>query len=115
MTPPLIRGRVNRVRIAWINRDVGDAGVLANLQNRFPSLAAIGSLVESPISSRPPQRSLRGHVDSIRVLRIDRDAPDVLRRSEADVLPGFAAIVRPIDAIAVRDAALAVVLAGADP
>ena len=34
---------------------------------------------------------------------------------EADVLPGLAAVDRPVDAVAVGDAALAVVLAGADP
>src|SRR5262249_62369334 len=40
---------------------------------------------------------------------------DVLRVLQADVAPGLATVVGAVDAVAVGDAALAVVLAGADP
>src|SRR5262249_15913030 len=47
--------------------------------------------------------------------RVDDDLADVLGGGQADVAPGLAAVVGAVDAVAVADAALAVVLAGADP
>ena len=78
MTAPLIRSCVNRVRIVRIDHDVGDAGVLADLENLFPGLAAVGGFEETSIAARPPQRSLRCDVDDVGVLWIDRDPADVL-------------------------------------
>src|SRR6266446_10166568 len=39
----------------------------------------------------------------------------MLRRFQADVLPALAAVIGAVDAVAVTDAALAIVFAGADP
>ena len=56
---------------------IGDAGVLANLKNLFPGFTSIGRFVQSSITTRPPQWSLRRHVNDVRVLRVDGDFPDV--------------------------------------
>src|SRR5205807_10258287 len=62
-----------------------------------------------------PERSLGRDVDGARVARVDEDLADVFGRLETQVLPALAAVVGTVDAVAIADAALAVVLAGADP
>src|ERR1051326_5969918 len=49
------------------------------------------------------------------ILWIDRDAADVLGCFQANVFPRAAAVVGFVNTVAVSDAALAIVLAGADP
>ena len=94
---------------------VADAGVLGDREHRRPGLAAVGRLVEAAVAAGRPERALRRDVDGVRVLRVDQDLADVLGALEADVLPALAAVLALVDAVAVADAALAVVLAGADP
>ena len=84
-------------------------------QHLLPGLAAVGGLVEAAVAAGAPQRSLGGDVDDVRVARIDDDLADVLGVLQADVLPADAAVARAVDAVAVADAALGVVLAGAHP
>src|SRR5207253_7121363 len=94
---------------------VGDAGVFADVEDLLPELAAVGGLVEAAVATGRPERALRGDVDDIAVARIDDDLADVLGFGEADVLPRLAAVVGAVDAVAIADATLAVVLAAADP
>ena len=54
-------------------------------------------------------------VDDVRVARIDDDVLDVLGVLEAHPLPRLAGVGRLVDAVAEADAALIVVLAGAEP
>src|SRR5207302_1158493 len=61
------------------------------------------------------QRSLGGDVDDAGVARVEEDLADVLGLFQADLLPALAAVKGLVDAVAVADRALAVVLAGADP
>src|SRR5215470_2657649 len=103
MPASLIRSTVNRVRIVWIDGDVGDACVLADAENALPGLAAIGGFVEATLAARSPQRTLRCDVNDVRVFRIDRDAADVFGSSESDVAPRAPAVVRFINSVAVRD------------
>src|SRR5262249_31639420 len=111
----LVGGGDQDVRVARVYHHVGDAGVLADRQDVLPGLAAVGGLEQAAVAARPPERPLGGDVDDVRVARVEDDAGDVLRLLEAEVLPGLAAVVGAINAVAVADAALAVVLAGADP
>ena len=80
-----------------------------------PGLAAVGRLVEAAVAARRPERTLRRDVDGVGVARVDDDAADVLGALEADVRPRAAAVVALVDAVAVGDRPLRVVLAGADP
>ena len=111
----LVGGGEQHVGVARIEDDVGDAGVLADGQHLLPGLAAVGGLVQAAVAARPPERSLGGDVDDVGVARVDDDLADVLGLLQAHVLPDLAAVVGAVDAVAVADAALAVVLAGADP
>src|ERR1700724_1369679 len=109
------RPLVSFCRVARIHAQVGAPGVVADGEHPLPGLAAVGGLVDAAVAAGRPQRPLGGDVDDVGVARIDHDAGDVLRALEAEVLPVPAAVGRPVDAVAVGDAALAVVLAGADP
>src|SRR5262249_59115205 len=94
---------------------IGDGGVVADIEDLLPELAAVGGLVETAVAAGRPERPLGGDIDNVAVARIDDDLADVLRPREADVLPRLAAIVGAVDAVAVADAALTIVLARADP
>src|SRR5262249_53482527 len=88
---------------------------VADRQHLLPGLAAVGGFVQPAVAAGVPERALGGDVDHVGVARVDDDAADVLRVLQADVAPGLAAVVGAVDAVAVGDAALAVVLRGADP
>ena len=82
---------------------------------RVPRRAAVGRLVEPALAAGRPQRPLRGDVDDVRVARIDQDLADVLGRRQPHALPRLAGVGRLVDAVAEVRAALAGVLAGAEP
>ena len=115
MPAALVGGRIHDVGIARIEVHFGHAGVGRSLEGLLPGRAAIARDVEAAFAARGPQRSLRGHPDHVRVARIDHDHRDVLGGLQAHVGPGGAAIERLVDAVAVGNAALGVVLAAADP
>ena len=111
----LMRHGEQHVGIVRIDRDVADAGVLADLEDLRPGVAAVGGLVEAAIAAGRPQRAIGRDEHDVRIARIDDDAADVLGGLEPEVPPRAAGIVAAIDAVAVADAALVVGLAGADP
>ena len=115
MPAALVGGGHQHVGIARIEDHVGDAGVVADREHLLPVLTAVGGLVEPAVAAGSPERPLGGHVDDVRVPWVDDDLADMLGLLEAHLLPAFAAVVRAVDAVAVADAALAVVLPGADP
>ena len=111
----LVARGVEDVGVAGVAHDVGHSRVLVHGEDRLPRLAAVSRLVQAAVPSRRPERPLSGHQHAARIARVDEDLRDVLGILEPQVLPRHAAVVRPVDAVAVRDAALRVVLAGADP
>ena len=111
----LVGGGVDGVRVARVDRDVADAGVLRDRQDGRPGGAAVARLVQAPVAPGSPQRSLRGHVHDSGVARVDDDPADVLGALQPDVAPAPAAVVGPVDAVSPRHRALAVVLPGPDP
>src|SRR5262249_31737300 len=80
-----------------------------------PVGAAVGCLVNAPIAAGRPQRALRRDVDDVRVARIDRDLPDVLRIRQTDALPGGSRIRRLIEAVADHGPPRIRVLSAAEP
>src|SRR5262249_28971850 len=101
--------------IARVEDDIGDAGVLAELQAPFPGLAAVGCLVEAAIAARRPERPLRGDIDHIGVVRIDKDLAGVFRLAQTHVLPRLPAVGALINTVTEANAAKRLVLAGAQP
>ncbi len=111
----LMRGSIDRIRVARVEQDVGDAGVVTDLEHLCPGLAGVGAAIDAALAAAAPQRPVSRHPDDARVARVDEDAADVLGLLENHLLPRLAAVERAIDTVAVGDAALVVVLAGADP
>src|SRR5690349_11181705 len=87
MTATLGGCGVHDVRISRIQHDVGDAGVLADLQYRLPRLTAVGRLVQPPIAAGGSEWSLRRNPDHVAVARVDRDPTDLFRMLEANAFP----------------------------
>ena len=94
---------------------LGDTGVFRSLKRLAPGLAGIAGDKQTAIATGRPQRALRGNPDHIGITRIDDNLRDVLGLLEAHVLPGGAAIQRAVHAIAIRNTALRIVLAAAQP
>ncbi len=115
VAPALVGSGHQGVRVAGVHDDVGDAGVLVDRQHGIPGLPAVRRLVEAAVAAGAPERALRGDVDDVRVLRVDEDLADVLGGLQADVLPALAAVLALVDAVAVADAPLRVVLPRAHP
>src|SRR5262249_35739499 len=101
MTPPLVGRGIDYIRIAGIERHIGDSGVFAYGQDVFPGLAAVSRLEQAPIAAGSPQRPLGRHIDGVCMLRINRDASDVLGMFQTDVGPALAAVVRAVNSVAV--------------
>jgi len=115
VTPPLVGRRVQDGGVAGVHDHVHDAGVLVDLQDQLPGLASVVGPVEPAVAPGTPEGAHGGHVDDIPVGRMYQDLADVHRLLQADVLPVLAAVSGAVDSVAVGDAALAVVLARADP
>ena len=115
MAAALISGGIDRVGIVGVDRNIGEAGVLAYVQDLLPGLASVRRLVEAAIATGRPERTFRGDEDGVAVLRTDRDSTDVLRVLQANVGPALPSVFGFVDSIAVIDAALRVVLSGPSP
>ena len=115
LTAPLQRGGNDDLRLLRIHRHVGHAGVGVDRQDRLPRLPAVRRLVEAAVTAGRPERADCGHVDDVRVARVDDDVLGVLGVFEPHALPRLAGVGRLVHAVAVADAALVVVLAGAEP
>ena len=111
----LPRRRIHHVRIAGVEVDLVDAGVLVDFEDALPRLAAVRGAVEPALAALGPQRPLRRDEDLARVVGVHRDHADVPRRLQSHVRERAPAVDRLVDAVAVAHRALAVVLAGADP
>ena len=115
MTAPLVGGGKDDVRVARVEDDVADAGVLADREDGSPGRAAVGRLVESAFAALREERPLRCHVDDARVARVDENLADVFGGFEPHPLPGLAGVGRFVDAVAEVSTALAVVFPRAQP
>src|SRR4029079_9912840 len=112
--PPLIRGGVQDAVVGRVDDQVVGAGVVVDLQRLLPRLAAVGGLEDAALAAGAEQRPGRRHPDDVVVARVDDDAVDVLRRLEADVAVGLAAVRGLVDGVAPRRALSGARLAGAD-
>src|SRR5262249_50731026 len=103
------------VGVARVEDGVGATGVFGYVEDLLPRLSAIRSFVQPAVAAGAPQRALCGDVDGVGVARVEEDLADVLGLLQSDLLPGLPAVGGFVNAVAVADGALAVVLAGADP
>ena len=92
-----------------------DAGELAGPQQPRPRLAAIAGAVQAALLARPPQRAECSHIDGVGIIGVHEYAADVPAVTQPHMLPGRAAVLGPINAIAIERATHIVLLAGTEP
>ena len=102
-------------RVVQIHRDVGAAGVLVDEQRLRPRLAAVGRAEDAALRLRAVGVAERAGEHDVRVLRVDDEARDAAGLLEAHQRPGLAGVGRLVDALADRDVAADLALAGAGP
>ncbi len=112
---PVPRGRVQPVRVARVDDDVGGARPLLVAQHLAPRLAAVRGLVQTPLVAGPPERALGRDPDHVRVLRVHDDRGQVLGILQPHVPPRPAAVRGLVDPVAVAHVPAAHVLARAHP
>src|SRR5262249_23710215 len=100
VAPALIRRRVEDVWVAAVHDEIGRPGLVIDVQNLLPGLAAIGRLEDAALFVGREQVAQRRDVDDVRVDRVDDDASDVLAVLQAHVLPGAAGVGRFVNAVA---------------
>src|SRR5579871_3171848 len=115
VAPALIGGSVYDIGIARVDIEVGDAGILADLQDGLPGLAPVGGFVKTAIAARREERPLRGHQNHVRIARIDPDFRDVLGVRQSHHFPGLAPVGALVNAVAIAYGPLALILTGAQP
>ncbi len=119
LTLPGIERGVERVGAGGIQDDVAAAHPIRigrrGLQGGAPGLAAVARDVEAPLSAPRPEVAERRDPGDVRVRGVDHDAGDRARALQPDVLPGLAAVLGEVDAVAPGRAVAIVALAAADP
>src|SRR5260370_1325308 len=94
--------------------DDGAGGAIIEVQNFLPGFAAIARAKDAALAVFAVGVAESGDKGNIGIGRMDDDLADVARVLQPDVVPGLAAVVRTIDAIAEGDVAANASLAGAD-
>jgi hypothetical protein len=115
VAPARVRRGVQHIGIVGVEDDVGDAGILADGQHRIPGSTTIGRLVQAALAARGEERALCGDIHHVGVTRVDLDGTNVLRPLQSHAPPRRAGVRGLVYAVAEVRAALAVVLAGAEP
>jgi len=106
MPPPLIRRRINNVRIRRIELHIHHARVLTDRQHGLPVFSAVRRLIESAISTRTPQRPLCRHINNLRIPRVYYYSSNVLRLLQPQILPTLSPVHRLVNSVAISHAAL---------
>ena len=112
---PLVGRGVDDVRVSRIERDVHHPGVLVDLQDGLPGHAPVAAAVEAALLVRPPEVAHRGDVYQVRVVGMQRDAPDMAAVAQPHVGPGFAAVGALVHPVTPRRTLPVRALPGPDP
>ena len=90
---------VDDLGVGGIDRDIHRADVVVLEEHACPRLAAVDRAEEAAIVARRVERADGGDEGDVRILGIDRDAPDVLRAVEPAMRPrlaGVGGLVHPV-------------------
>src|SRR4029453_10488398 len=91
-TPKLPHTGINDVRFLRIDRDIGAASILVDVQDLLPGLAAVSSLEHTALLIAVPEMTRSSHVNDIGVFGIDYDASDPLRVFKSHEAPRIAGV-----------------------
>jgi len=86
-----------------IEGHIDAAGVLIFVENFLPALATIGRAKNAAFGVRSKRMAERSYERDVGIIRIHDNFADSATVVQPNVLPGFAAIERFVDSIAVRD------------
>src|SRR5262249_28077116 len=92
---------IKHARIRRVHDEVARARLVRDEQDLVPALAAVFRAEDAALRVAAPHVALRRDVDEVRVLRMHAHAGDLVRVLQAHVDPGFAAVGRLVDAVAV--------------
>gem|GEM_PF-1421543 len=106
--------RVEHLRIVAVDHEVDGAGALVAEEDPLPAVSAVGAPEDAPLLARHAVLPEGRHIDDVRIGRMNADLRYSVRFPEADVLPGFAPVAAPVDAVPGQDVAANAGLAGAD-
>ena len=107
-------GRVEHFGVPPVDDQVGGAGAGAHEEDPFPGVPPVGGAEHAALFVVAVGMAERGHIDQVRVHRVDADAGDRLGVGEAHMPPGLAAVAAPVHPVALGDAAAQLRLPAAD-
>ena len=90
-------------RVRRVEREIDGAGLLTDVEDELPRVAAVGRAVDAPLGVVLRCVAERGHVDEVGVVRVHEDLADVAGLLEAGMGPRRAPIAGAVDAVAVAD------------
>src|SRR5262249_17878642 len=91
---------VECLRVPRVERERDRAGVLVLVQHLLPATAAIRGPEHAALLVWAIRMSEDGHVDTVRILRINEHGTNLLAVTKPQVLPALAPIDRFVDAVA---------------
>ena len=92
-------GRVEHIGISRIHFDIGNAGPLTPAQGFFPGLSAVSGHEKAAIPALGPQGSLDRDPHRVGVFGMNQNGRNMLGVLEPLFHPGFAGIIRAINAV----------------
>src|SRR5579859_7995373 len=93
------------MRIVGIENNFDASGAIIEIQNFFPSLAAIARAEDAAFGVGTISMPERRDVNDVWVRGMNNDGADVARVFEADVRPSLSSVSRFVDTVAERDIA----------
>src|SRR5579859_2779239 len=93
------------MRIVGIENNFDASGAIIEIQNFFPSLAAIARAEDAAFGVGTISMPERRDVNDVWVRGMNNDVADVARVFEADVRPSLSSVSRFVDAVAERNIA----------
>ena len=105
----------DRVGCARLQLHIDNAGLVVDVEDLVPRLAAVDCLEETPLLVRPPESAKGAHVNDVGVFGVDRDAADLKGFGQSHVGPRLSAVDRFVDTVAPRDTVARIRFARADP
>ena len=112
--PRLPHRRVDRLRVAGLERKVDRAGRVVVAEHALPRCAAVARAEHAAFGVRSVRMTERRDEHRVRIGGIDDDPADLLAVVEADARPRMAAVARAVHAGALRDVRAHVGFARAD-
>ncbi len=107
-------GGVDNIRISGIENQIHRAGLYAACINLFPCFTTVGGAENAALFVRSPEMAHGRDVDDVGILGVHANRADLERVIQTKVLPGFARVVRFINAVAMRGIAADIGLTHAD-